>query len=1644
MKVLIVGSGAREHAIGEKILLNETVEKLYFAPGNAGTSKIGKNVSIAANEIDELLKYAISEGIDYTIVGPEVPLCLGIVDKFEEKGLRIFGPSEGAAQLEGSKSFTKEFLVKYNIPTAAYIKSTDFDEALEFAKKLLDKNGIVVIKADGLCEGKGVFITTTVAETKKYLDDIFNKGLYGEKMVVVEEFLDGFEMSLIAFVDNYTIKMLPTSKDHKKIWDGEVGLNTGGMGTFSPNVEAIPYLDEIEDLVLAPFLRGINEEKLDFRGIIFIGLMIGSNGIKVLEFNTRFGDPETQSILNRLETDLLNIMQAVTDEKLNEIEIVTNDKKVVTLVLASGGYPEEFVKGYEISGLDDVDGIHVYHAGTTLKDGKVVTNGGRVMSLTATADSFEEAIAKVYNEAEKIVYSDKYFRKDIGPMIKRYYVEKKEEYRDAAHSLRSSIKDELGFDPGETRIILRYDIEGLSDSEASSIENTILSEPPIDDLYTGEDATTLESNMSNPLVVEFHSGQFEQRKQSLLDTIAVSLGLMDVEAKCATVYSFENELSPEEINKIENYLINPVDQVKGKLFGIPTKLKEEYEEKHKNIVYEGFINLDEKALEEFKSSKGLAMSYEDLKFIQDHFKSINRDINETELAILDTYWSDHCRHTTFNTILDIEFDEMDSPTDKKLKDEFEAYISMREGLNRKKPISLMDLGTIVAKYLKTHGKLDDLEESDEINACSIRVKVKVGDYETGDVRDEKYLLMFKNETHNHPTEIEPFGGASTCLGGAIRDPLSGRSYVYQAMRVTGSGDPRQRYEDTLPGKLPQKKITTEAANGYSSYGNQIGLATGLVDEIYHDSYVAKRMEVGALVGAAPEENVVREQPVEGDVIILIGGKTGRDGIGGATGSSREQTEQSIVEASAEVQKGNAPTERNIQRLFRDENVTKMIKKCNDFGAGGVSVAIGELADSLEIYLDRVPLKYQGLSPREIAISESQERMAAVVSASDADKFIEYCHNENLEATVVAKVTNSGKMIMLDNDEIIAELDREFLDTSGVDRYQNVLVKQSEPISYFDKKENDVNTIFEKLKDINYVSKKNLIQKFDFSVGRGTVLSPLGGKYQLTPIQTMVAAIPSLKGNSKTVSLMSYGFDPYLSEENQFLGGYYAVIESLTKIAAVGGNALSTRLSFQEYFESMGTNQEKWSKPLRSLLGAFYATRNLNVPPIGGKDSMSGTFKDIDVPPTLISFAVTTEDIENIISPELKGGYKLGIIKPTVKDDFTLDHEDFINKLNLLYDAIKSENVKSAYSLNSKGLLHSLMEMSLGNQIGFRIESGELFDVLLGSIVVEYEEDADFIENIGVSGGDQVVINGEVFDTHKFKDAYLGELSSVFSGEVKYEGDVAENTGVVERNLKSRKLVDEVKVLIVAFPGTNSEYDTEEAFRENSATVETFVFGNKDIKHLNESIEKLSNKIKEAQIFVIPGGFSFGDEPDGSGKFIATVLRNEKIKNALEYMQSENDGLILGICNGFQALVKSGLLPGGVIREMDEKDPTLTFNTAGRHIARFVDTKMLTTNSPWLKFTELDKTYILPISHGEGRFVVSEEVYETLSKGEQIAAVYCDVPNGSEYAIEALISPDGKILGKMGHSERFKDGLFKNIPDLDLQPIIKAGVDYFKK
>lgn len=1644
MKILIVGSGAREHTIGEKVSKSKMAEKIYFAPGNGGTVSIGENVNIQGNDIEGLVNFAKSEGIDFTIVGPEDPLNLGIVDEFENEGLKIFGPTKAAAKLEGSKAFAKDFMIKHGIPTGKYIKTEDHDNAIKFAKLLLETNGKAVIKADGLCAGKGVFIVSNEKEANDYLEQILVKGNYGEKKVIIEEFLEGYEMSLIAFVDNKTIKMLPTSKDHKRIFEGERGANTGGMGTFSPNLEAENYLEEIEESILNPFLKGIQEDNLDFRGIIFIGLMIGDNGIKVLEFNTRFGDPETQSILNRIDSDLLDIMLKTNRGDLASAVIDENDKKVVTLVLASGGYPEEYKKGYEIKGLDKVEDVIIYHAGTKVEEGKIITNGGRVLSIVAIEDDFEKAIEKVYKTADIIEFEDKFYRKDIGPSVNRYYVEKNENIFYDYISMRESIITDLEFDPGDIRMFSRYDIEGLNGDLKETVVNELLADAHIEKCYAAEDAFKLEKELKNPLVVEFQPGQFDQSEYATIKNLELLSKSNDIRVRTSKVYAFSEELDYSQKEKLEEYIINKTNQRKGKLLGVPSTLNTDNENYHINDVYYGFTKLDEVGLNKFLLEHGLAMSLEDLKFVQDHYKEIGRDINETELYILDTYWSDHCRHTTFNTILDVEFKDNETLLDKRIHDEFNNYIKMRQDLNRTKPISLMDLGTIVARYLKFTGDLDNQEDTDEVNACSIEIKVKVEDRITKEIREEDYLLMFKNETHNHPTEIEPYGGAHTCIGGGIRDPLSGRAHVYQAMRITGAGDPTIPYKDTLKGKLPQRKIAIDASEGYSSYGNEIGLAAGFADEIYHEGFVAKRMELGALVGAQKKENVLRENSEPGDIILLLGAKTGRDGVGAATGSSSQQTADVIEEASTEVQRGNPPLERNIMRLFRNPEATKLIKKSNDFGAGGVSVAIGELADSLDIYLDRVPLKYPGLTPKEIAISESQERMAVVIDAENKNKFIELSEDEGIETTEVAVVTDKNKMVMYYRDQVVCELDRTFLDASGADRFQKIVIEKDKPFYYFEEKGKELGTLYENLSDLNYVSKKDLIGKFDSTIGRGTILAPLGGINQITPIQAMAAIIPSLDGNSKTASIMSYGYDPVLSSENQFLGGYYAVVESLAKIAATGGNPFKARLSFQEFFESMGTDEIKWAKPLKSLLGAFYATREFKTPPIGGKDSMSGTFQDLDVPPTLISFAVVSEDAKNIISPELKGKLKLGIIKTNRLEDYTLNHEEFMFNVENLYKEIKSGNIKSAYAINYKGLLHNLMEMSLGNEIGFVINFEQPFDNLVGSFIVEYENSKDFIEPIGLTGGDSLVFNGEKIDVERFKETYENSLIEIYPKEIESNEEIGRNKELKPRNLTREERQEDVKVLIPIFPGTTGEYDVEEVLLENQAIVTKFVFKNETINQLEESIEKLAEEIEKSNIIIFPSGMTYGDEPEGAGKYLANVLRQDKIKKAILDLIDNRDGLILGIGDGFQGLVRTGLIPFGTYIEFHEELPVFAKNSSGRYSSKIVETIFKTNNSPWLKYVELEKEYLAPISTYYGQLILPKDLYRELSNNEQIVSVYNKDTLGADYSIEGLMDPKGRILGKMTNFERIKDGTLINIPKTEFQDIIKAGIEYFRK
>lgn len=1648
MNILIVGSGAREHAIGYKIHKDNAGDKLFFAPGNAGCMQIGTCVNIQATELQNIVDFCKAENIDFVVIGPEDPLCAGLADKLEEEGIKVFGPKAAAARLEGSKAYAKEFMIRHELPTAKYKKCTTKEEALEFAKELRRTNasGTVVLKADGLCQGKGVVIAHDDKTIEDYVAQIFDEKIFGDLPLVVEEFLDGFEISLLCFIDNHSIVAMPSAKDHKKIYEAERGPNTGGMGTYSPNVQGDIYFSRIEEKIMKPFLRGLQKDEIDFRGVIFFGLMVTDAGVKVLEFNTRFGDPETQSIMLRMESNLMEVFRAVSENRLNRTNVKFNDKKVISTVLASKGYPKSYSKGYEITGLDKVDeDVVIFHAGTSAKEGKILTNGGRVLTVCTAQDSFDKAYHKVMDNIERIDFEGKTYRKDIGDLVQRVYVAKKDEYDIESGPLKKEIEESLGINLDRVKIYQRYDIENMTREDLVKISDNVLSESPVDDIYLFEDALKLQERLEHPIVVKYHRGQFDQREQGLIEAVAVAIEKDDILARSEKVYEFVGSLSTDDLKRIENLIINPVDQERGTLLGIPTTLRDSFEIKTENEIYKGFIDLDEEGLRDFFEKESPAMNMDDLKCVYDYFKKEGRDPSHTEFSMLDTYWSDHCRHTTFRTVLDnVVFAEPNNALDRTIREAYRNYLDTREELGRTKSVTLMDMATVVARYLREKGLLEDLEVSEEINACSVRIKVRVAD------TVEDYLLMFKNETHNHPTEIEPFGGAATCLGGAIRDPLSGRAYVYQAMRVTGSADPREKIEDTLEGKLPQKKITQGAAKGYSSYGNQIGLTTGLVDEIYHEGYKAKRMEVGAVIGAAPAENVRREEPACGDVILLIGGRTGRDGVGGATGSSKVHTETSIKTSSAEVQKGNAPTERKIQRLFRDSEAAKMIKKCNDFGAGGVSVAIGELADSLEIHLEKVPLKYLGLTPREIAISESQERMAVVIEEKDKEAFMRKCYDENLEVTQVAEVTDSQRLVMKYNETVIVDLAREFVNSAGAERYQKVEVPSVVEEDFFKgnvSPDADLKTV---MSDLNRCSKKGLIERFDSSIGKNTVLQPLGGKHQITPIQAMTAKIPSLKGEVKTVSMMSYGFDPYLSEQSTFLGAYYAVVESICKLAATGGDALRAHLSFQEYFEKLGEDELKWAKPFMALLGAYKITRELNIAPIGGKDSMSGTFKDLHVPPTLISFAVTATDIENVVSPELKGGAKLGLLISEKSEDQTLDLEGFKSNLKNLREQIEKGNIISAATITQKGALPLLLEMAMGNDIGFDVKMEEdlFYTKNFGSFIVEYREDFEGVRPIGSSSeeGGAWVLNTKILEKEEIRDAYLLPLGKIFPGEDrKQEADLLSTArDLAPKVLKSKKPVAVPKVVIPVFPGTNCEYDSANAFERVGAKAEVIIFNNLSIADVKRSVDTLAKAIKEAQILFLPGGFSLGDEPDGSGKFIASVIRNPKIAEAIEYLLDENDGLILGVCNGFQALIKTGLLPYGKIRDLGEDCPTLTYNNIGRHIARMVDTKPVSMMSPWLSCLDKDTVYRVPISHGEGRFVCNEEVLEELKKNGQIAFAYLDNPNGSAANIEGITSPDGKILGKMAHSERVEDDLFQNIPEVVKQQIFKSGVDFFKK
>lgn len=1237
--------------------------------------------------------------------------------------------------------------------------------------------------------------------------------------------------------------------------------------------------------------------------------------------------------------------------------------------------------------------------------------------------------------------------------VYRCFVEKKTPFATEANGTLSDLKNALMNDDVKSVSVLnRYDIENIDEEDYKNAEKTILSEPQVDTLYEEVAPTPAEDEWV--LAVEYLPGQFDQRADSASQCIQLSTMKQKPDVRSARLYYIKGNLSEEDKEKIKKTLINPVEAREASL-DKPETIQQKYETPELPEVLEGFIELDENGLEAFRQEKGLAMDLADIKFLQDYFKNEEkRDPRITEIKVIDTYWSDHCRHTTFNTIINnVEIEDED------VKKAYEEYLALRDEVYKDrtpKALTLMDLGTIGAKALKKAGKLKDLDESEEINACSVKIKVDV------DGNDEDWLLMFKNETHNHPTEIEPFGGAATCLGGAIRDPLSGRSYVYQAMRVTGASDPLVPVEDTLEGKLPQRKIVTTAAQGYSSYGNQIGLATGHVTEIYHPGYVAKRMEVGGVIAAAPSENVVRERPAVGDVVILLGGKTGRDGCGGATGSSKSHNVESLSKDGAEVQKGNAPEERKLQRLFRNPDATKLIKRCNDFGAGGVSVAIGELADGLHIDLNKVPKKYEGLDGTELAISESQERMAVVVRKEDVKKFQQLADSENLESTVVAEVTDNARMVMELDGENIVDISRAFLDTNGAKRYTDVHVEKHEF-----KKEDTSNVSFtERMNtlatDLNVASQKGLVERFDSTIGASTVLMPYGGKTQLTPSQAMAAKIPVLNAETNTASLMSWGFDPYDMSEDPFTGAQESVISAIAKLVAAGGSYHHAWMSFQEYFGHMYTDPKRWGLPFSALLGALKAQRELEIAAIGGKDSMSGTFEDIDVPPTLIAFGVSVANADKVVSTEWKKtNSHVYLLKPEYDSNGNPNYQSVRDTFDEVEQFIKDNKALSIWTLSNGGVAEGLLKCGLGNQIGFEIDSNfneeELFKKCYGAFLIETDST---IEN-GILVGKtidayEMHYGNEVINMSDLQKVYEDKLQPVFPyTDVNPEKEIETISYESNEVLHASYKVDKPHVLIPVFPGTNCEWDTAHAFERAGAECEIFVIKNRSSEDIERSADAFANKIKESHIIAIPGGFSGGDEPEGSAKFITAFFRNPKVKEAVTDLLDNREGLMLGICNGFQALIKLGLVPYGKIIDTDENCPTLTFNTIGRHQSMLVRTRIASNKSPWLKHTKVGEVHTVAISHGEGRFVANDDVLKTLVENGQVATQYVDLennptsdvrynPNNSYLAIEGITSKDGRVLGKMGHSERSGEDLYVNIPDKNLEDeIFKSAVEYFK-
>ncbi len=1263
--------------------------------------------------------------------------------------------------------------------------------------------------------------------------------------------------------------------------------------------------------------------------------------------------------------------------------------------------------------------------------------------------------------------------------VRRIYVEKKAPFAVKAHELQEELKNYLGINDVEAvREFIRYDVENISDEVFAKACKTVFSEPPVDDLY--EESIEMPAG-SRVFSVEYLPGQFDQRADSAVQCVKFLDENEDPVIKTATTYLIIGNVSEEEFARIKAYCINPVDSRETDMVK-PETLITVYDDPADVAIFEGFCAMDEEELRSLYDSLGLAMTFKDFLHIQNYFKmDEERDPSVTEIRVLDTYWSDHCRHTTFSTELkDVEFE--DGYYRSPIETTYQSYLDTREEIfagRSDKFVCLMDIATMAMRKLKRDGKLDDMEQSDEINACSVVVPVEM-DY--GDeVVTEEWLVFFKNETHNHPTEIEPFGGAATCLGGAIRDPLSGRGYVYQAMRVTGAADPTVPVADTMKGKLSQKKLVRGAASGYSSYGNQIGLATGFVKEIYHPKYVAKRMEIGAVMGAAPRKNVIRETSDPGDVIILLGGRTGRDGCGGATGSSKVHTESSIETCGAEVQKGNAPTERKIQRMFRRAEVSKLIKKCNDFGAGGVSVAIGELADGLRVDLDKVPKKYAGLDGTELAISESQERMAVVVDAKDVDTFLGYANEENLEAVPVAVVTEEPRLVLNWRGKTIVDLKRAFLDTNGAHQETSVKVDiPCEEENYFDKwaveevgrqlEEGDVKAAWlALLNDLNVCSQKGLVEMFDSSIGAGSVLMPYGGKYQLTETQSMVAKLPVLKGKTDTVTMMSYGFDPYLSTWSPYHGAIYAVVESMAKIVACGGDYKKIRFTFQEYFRRMTSDPSRWSQPFAALLGAYDAQMGFGLPSIGGKDSMSGTFNDIDVPPTLVSFAVDVAKYGDIVTPELKKAGSKIVRFAIDKDDFDIPMYDKVMELyDKIHELTQEKVILSAYALEARGAAAALSKMAFGNKLGVVIDeevtTDDLFANGLGDIIAEVSAESMALldekevayQVIGTVTEEPAFVYGDVKITmEEALKAWTEKLEKVFPTKAKKGTEaVASDVYKADSIYVCKNKVAKPTVFIPVFPGTNCEYDSTKAFERAGANVVTKVFKNLTAEDIRDSVEIFEKAIKQAQIIMFPGGFSAGDEPDGSAKFFATAFQNEKMKEAVMDLLNQRDGLALGVCNGFQALIKLGLVPYGEIVGQKEDSPTLTFNTINRHISKMVYTKVVSNKSPWLQGATLGATYCNPASHGEGRFVAPKEWIDKLFANGQVATQYADMDgnvsmdeeyniNGSYCSIEGITSPDGRCFGKMAHSERRDQAVAINIYGEQDLKIFESGVAYFK-